>query len=161
MNLFDLFSEDIDADDFTTDVRDLKSQQDSLFELLFQVAESSSNQESDVLKMKNEREKFDLLLKHQENIKNSYKTIRSPSAPLEISNAQLKFDAVIGKGGFGVVWKGRFQGTTVKNIDIGGYKKDISFQTFPKSYRILFVGSEYDEKTITSKNCHLFRCHNR
>ena len=122
INIEELFNQKDDDEDFKNDTIDLQNQQEDLIQLLFQVngnQQQQENQEQMELEIKAEKDKLKLLILHQVNTRSTYKSIRSPTAHLTIENAQLTFDSVIGNGGFGVVWKGTFEGNTVSFIHLG------------------------------------------
>ena len=119
-----LFSEEQDEMDFKEDLIDLKSQQQEIIEVLFEVVgrqRDLSNPEDgkvdDIhVKLQKAKAQLDSLIDHQAKVRNSYRTMRSPGAELSIENTLITFDTIIGKGGFGVVWKGTFKGHTVKYL---------------------------------------------
>ena len=126
----DIFSPEKDEQDFQNDVQDLKAQQEDLVRLLFQVSgekEYIDKKEEFPVMIEKEIAKLEDLLRQQVNTRSSYRTIRNPAAQLTIESRNLTFDSVIGKGGFGVVWKGIFEGNTVVLINVGGYKKNFSW----------------------------------
>ena len=123
INVAHVFNQDKDDEDFKRDMDDLKSQQQEILALLYDVSEKqdglsdqmNSHKDDIIHKMQKEMEKLASLIKHQAASRSTYRTKRSPAA-LNIESGQLGFDEIIGKGGFGVVWKGTFQGHTVMNL---------------------------------------------
>ena len=121
INIVVVFNQEKDDEDFKADMEDLKSQQQEIISLIYQVSEKqddlsdqvNSAKDDVIKKMQMEMAKLATLIKHQSEVRSSYRTKRSPAASLNIENAQLTFETVIGKGGFGVVWKGTFEGNTV------------------------------------------------
>ena len=135
-----LFNQACDDNDYYTDVEDLKLQQDDFLRIIFEVRHSDLKQDMGQ-NIDQEKEKLNQLIENQTTQRNTYKSIRNPTAELKIENAQLTFLSVIGKGGFGVVWKGLFEGNTVILVELGGYKENFCLVSIAKYYRVFLVGS--------------------
>ena len=118
---------DIEKDeiDFKNDIQDLDSQQDELLRIIFNVKEENGN-ENISSQLNQEKEKLKTLIDNQIKQRSTYKSIRNPTASLTIDHNDLKFLSVIGKGGFGVVWKGEYQGVIVTLFYLGCHQENIS-----------------------------------
>ena len=116
-----VFSKERDDQDFLADVNDLNVKQHELLKLLFEVSSQDHPDNAIQPAVQQQVAKLDNMIKQQVNTRTNYSSLRSPAAELTIESSKLTFDTVIGKGGFGVVWKGTYEGHTVDYFDLGSH----------------------------------------
>jgi predicted Ser/Thr protein kinase len=145
VNMAQLFEQEQDEQDFKNDVEDLKSQQQEILSALENISEQQNQISGQIDQGKNqiifqmqvEMLKLAELIKHQAAVRSTYVSKRSPTASLHIEYSQLSFDEVIGKGGFGVVWRGSYQGHSVAIKKISGMISAESINSFKQEANIM------------------------
>lgn len=90
------------------------------------------------IEMKRMLDNLENLIKEQNEKRLSYRTKRAPDATLMIDESDLSFDEIIGRGGFGVVWKGRYKGEAVAIKKIHSqFLSPIALQSFELEANIM------------------------